>query len=184
MAEMNEVDRRIEAERLAKMPIVGSVNGVVTPDTDKKVKPVKPVKVLGVIASVFTVLGFKLPNKTTVFKNDDGTETTKLAIVNLKLTQIGISFKAAIYSAIKADAAGRYEEIYMSLPSSGKGFPRPVFEADDPDTQTALDTWRQETVEAYVKWANSLKTVAGATVAAQSTGRIVRRLPAIVQPTV
>lgn len=140
-------------------------------DKASKKKPDNPV------AKLFTLGGFRLPNKRTVFVNDDKTETVKLAYVDLTLNGL-FKITGSIYSAMRSDAAGRFEEIYLSMPSSGKGFPRPVFEALDPDTQAHYDGWRTDIAEQYIKWAASLaKSAKKGERPAQSTGRITRRLP-------
>jgi len=97
----------------------------------------------------FVCLGFKLPNgKVNPFKNEDGSITKRLAYALMQIKGSEIHFNASIYET----EGGQNPGIYCAMPSSGKGFPRPVFVTDHPATQNAYETWRDSIVDSYFAW--------------------------------
>jgi hypothetical protein len=119
----------------------------------------------------FKLTSFQLPNKSASFKNDDGTITERLAYAHLKLIPSGMPFRASVYLAKRIDGT---EEVYLAMPSSGKGFPQPVFNPDTPALQSHYDSWRYDMALAYEKWAATLTTAPIASTAA----RLVRKASA------
>ena len=132
---------------------------------------------------IFSAWIFKLPNKRMVFTNDDKSETEKLAYVTFKLALpdgLHQTMRASIYESRKLNGDC---ELYLAMPTSGKGFPQPIFTAEDPQTQAVYDAFRLQVAQDYERWEADLKKEGKTTgaVAAQSS-HIVRHRPAK-QPT-
>lgn len=131
----------------------------------------------------FKLESFQLPNKASQFKNDDGTITERLAYAHLRLLPSGMPFTASVYLAKKLNGD---EELYLAMPSTGKGFPRPVFVPDTPTLQAHYDTWRFELAQRYEAWEAELKAKAakeGTAAIASSSARLVRKTAAPVATT-
>ncbi len=113
-------------------------------------KPNKPKTVAQRLASAIRLLGFKLPNKSESFENEDGTKTRRVAWALFRIGDTDLSFDASVYEV--TPKGGGKPEFYCGMPSTGKGFPRPVFKTDDPATQAAYDAFRVDVVTEYGKW--------------------------------
>lgn len=135
--------------------------------SDRKQEKVNP------FLRIFTAWAFKLPTKRSVFTNDDKSETEKLAYVTFKVGGLeGFTMRASIYESRKVNGDC---ELYLAMPTSGKGFPQPIFSAEDSQTQAQYDAFKLHIAQAYEAWEASLKAEGKATgaVAAQAS-RIVR----------
>lgn len=134
------------------------------------------------LSAVFGQIAFKLPNKAEAFKNDDGTTTKRLAHALIQLAACpSFTLRASVYERTTSNADGSQDvETYLAMPSSGKGFPKPVFECDDAATQQAYDEWRLQGAQAYEAWAAKLRKSDVPVV--QGSARLVKRLPAPVAP--
>lgn len=108
----------------------------------------------------FILGAFKMNGKVKDYPNEDGSVTRKLATATVTLGESAITFGVSIYQTVRTvviDGANKVRrETYCSLPSTGKGFPRPVFETDDPRTERAITDWRVSTAAAYREWATKI----------------------------
>lgn len=129
-------------------------------------------KAINPISKLFCFDSFTLPNKTAPFPaNDDGTVTTRKAYAHFKTCDGLLSFRASVYETAKP-GSDEYA-LSLAMPSSGKGFPQPVFSANGPDAQNHYDAWREMVILSYEKWAESLNPQS----VQSSAGRIVRKRP-------
>lgn len=127
---------------------------------------------------IFTAWSFKLPTKRSVFTNDDKSETEKLAYVTFKVGGMeSFTMRASIYESRKLNGDC---ELYLAMPTSGKGFPQPIFSAEDSQTQVHYDAFKLHIAQAYETWEAALKAEGKATGAvAGGASRIVRHRPKV-----
>ena len=103
----------------------------------------------------FLLRGFKLPGGTVnPFTNEDGSTTKRLAYALMQVRGSEFHFSASVYET----TVGQNPGVYCAMPSSGKGFPRPVFVTDDPATQNAYDGWKETIIDAYFAWEAKLQS--------------------------
>lgn len=124
--------------------VAGDIARQMAANTGRKDRPR-----VATLSKLFCLQGFKLPNKSDAFKNDDGTSTRRLAYALVKLAESEMHFSASIYEVTQKNGD---TEVYCGMPSSGKGFPRPVFVTDDAATQQQYDAWRVEVATSYLVW--------------------------------
>lgn len=108
----------------------------------------------------FIATGFKINGKPKDYPNEDGGVVRKIGMATVAIANSGITFVCGIYTETKRvkDAEGTklQRRTYMSLPSTGKGFPRQVFETDDPHTANGMIEFRNRTAREYHAWAKDL----------------------------
>lgn len=117
----------------------------------------------------FEVSSFKPYPKPTEYTNDDGSKSKRIGTAVLRITGTPIMFNASISlrTSIVKGAAGNQEQktVVCSLPTTGKGFPRPVFETDDPTMTAALIHFRNDVARDFLSWRKNLTPTQRATVA-------------------
>lgn len=137
MANPNRQTVAVEAKQMANAPL---------PEVQTNALPRVP----------FQLLGFSADAKRTLNKNDDGSTSRRMARAKIGLAGTPIHFSASIYirEQIEKTASGTQlqRRTYCSMPSTGKNFPRPVFETDDTRMADAITAFRREVVDAYRKW--------------------------------
>jgi hypothetical protein len=125
--------------------------------------PLESKKKQNPLLSLFTGVSFKLPAKPgTPFKNDDGSESTRMAYALITMGRSGLQIRANIYQRIiqPKQAGGKAtRETYLAMPSAGKGFPQPVFTVigEEPATQALYDAWRYDVAMQYKAWKTGLE---------------------------
>lgn len=110
------------------------------------------------VALPFTITGWKLNGKAQDFPSTDDPSVVsrKVALATVAIAGTALTFTAAIYRVthgkIKNDKGQTKVVTRMTLPSTGKGFPVPVFNTDDPRTERALAEFRAAGVASYKAW--------------------------------
>lgn len=123
---------------------------------------------------IFTAWTFKLPTRKSVYPNDDKSETEKLAEVRFKVCGLdSFTMRASIYESRKVNGDC---ELYLAMPTSGKGFPQPIFAAEDSQTQAHYDAFKLHIAQEFEKWEATMKAD-GKTIATTVVSRIVRHRP-------
>lgn len=124
----------------------------------------------------FQVVTFELPDKgkESFPPNEQGQVISRVARAIVRIAGSEICFTAWISEVTQA-TTGEYLGHRASLPSSGKGFPRPVFVGNDSATKQALSDWKDSLVDQYFAWDDKNKADGIETVAVSRPSGLIRR---------
>lgn len=167
---------------LDELDIPDTSMGVALKDAARKAVKERKVKqaatVENTLDSFFGTPVFKPVGKLKEYPNEDGSVTVRLADALIPIGNSGIVFRTRIYRQSRIVATGtnqgkREVETYCALPSTGKGFPQPVFHTDDPNVQSQLDAWRYGIAQQFKAWRLATSGNSKITVSANVQTRIV-----------